>query len=385
MPAPKSAACCWSGPSRSPPHCAVAGDTATLRTSHPLDGDLAPAIGQLTAWLASGERLAAANGLELRLRAGIGARLIQLHPRLTVIELFRPGEPTMLASMPAAVAPDPPARYWIPPLPVSRPTQMAEPTALAATETTPADKTQLHGSGPDRPLEPPTGAETDLPKVKVAAMRSPAGIDISFRWSGPVPAAVFQQGGVLWAVFGAANAEVAGWRSLARPELADWLEPETTRNVGAARLFRFKLRRTVDLAVTADASGWTVRLSADGAGDTTEPAISLQPDARKGALQASASGQVVSVNEPKSGERLGLLLAAEAGLRQPHSVRLVDLELLPSAQGFVWRTLADGVQATLATGRFVLTRPGRIATVDRDARPCPRSARTCSALFGWRA
>ena len=75
---------------------AVAGDTATLRTSHSLDGDLAPAVGQLTAWLASGERLAAADGLELRLRAGIGARLIQLHPRLTVIELFRLGESTML-------------------------------------------------------------------------------------------------------------------------------------------------------------------------------------------------------------------------------------------------------------------------------------------------
>lgn len=348
---------------------AVKGDTATLRTSHPLDGDLAPATGQLAAWLIGGKRLAAGNGLELRLRADVGARLNQLHPRLIVIELFHPSQPTALASAPTIVTADRPARPWIPPLPVSRPSRMA---ALAAPATTPPDNVQPHGSGPERQLAPSLGAENGAPKVKVAAIRSPGGIDISFRWSGPVPAAVFQQRGVLWAVFGAMKAEVAGWRSLARPEFADWVEPETTRNAGAARLFRFKLRRAVDIAVAADSSGWTLRLSAaTGAGDTAEPAISLQPDVRKAALQASATGQVVSVNEPKTGERLGLLLAAEAGVRQPHSVRLVDLELLPSAQGLVWRTLADDVQATLAADRFVLTRPGglRLSTGTPDPAP----------------
>ena len=36
----------------------------------------------------------------------------------------------------------------------------------------------------------------------------------------------------------------------------------------------------------------------------------------------------------------------------------MDLELLPSLQGLVWRPLADGVRATVADGRLTITRPG---------------------------
>ena len=172
------------------------------------------------------------------------------------------------------------------------------------------------------------------------------------------------------ALLGAARARPTGW---SRRRLGMWARPVSSVSSSGYRRTRGRRRRL-----------WLDRAaSADGAGDTTDPPYRHQPDVRKGALQASASGQVVSVNEPKSGERLGLLLAAEAGLRQPHPVRLVDLELLPSAQGFVGAPWPMA-WATLATGRFVLTRPG-----DCDCRPRPPTPPALSpnllSPFGWRA
>ena len=46
------------------------------------------------------------------------------------------------------------------------------------------------------------------------------------------------------------------------------------------------------------------------------------------------------------------------GLRQPSPMRLVDLEVLPTIQGYAWRALADDVVAQAEGGRLAITRPG---------------------------
>ncbi|MGD9512286.1 MAG: hypothetical protein AB7X49_27480, partial [Geminicoccaceae bacterium] len=65
--------------------------------------------------------------------------------------------------------------------------------------------------------------------------------------------------------------------------------------------------------------------------------------------------------------------SAREGLRQPEAERLVDLELLPSLQGLVWRVLADGVRATVADGRLTITRPGGLRLADGPPTPDPPS------------
>ena len=64
------------------------------------------------------------------------------------------------------------------------------------------------------------------------------------------------------------------------------------------------------------------------------------------------------------------------GLRQPSPMRLVDLEVLPTIQGYAWRALADDVVAQAEGGRLAITRPGglRLSTAAAIQAPSPAIA-----------
>ena len=330
-------------PMPTPARLTLAGEQATLHLGATLHGDPAPAARQLSGWLSEAAATPSGDELQLRLRPGMAARLLDLHPRLTVVELFRAPPATAPPAADTASAPARPTPRRFVPIPVSRP--VGDPARAAAAE-------------PARPV-PASGPPAAPPVVKVVAAAVEDGVELRFVWSVPVPAAVYARHGSLWIVFGAAEATVAGWRSLAEPQLSGWLAPLLSRQAGAARLFRLELRRPVEIAVTADAAGWTVRLAAvRGNVLASAPFAGLGRDAASGSLQANIDGRLVEVNDPETGERLGVLLAARAGVRQPMPARLVDLELLPTAQGLAWRPLADGVRGEIADGRFVLGRRG---------------------------
>lgn len=335
----------------------MADGQAGLRFSRALDGDTAPAVRRLAGWLSGVDAGPAAHGLTLHLRAGVGARLAAFHPRLTVVEFFHEQPPATTPTDAAMEAPPPPHRFI--PLPVSRPTML--PATLPSSDGAVASAGPAPGTGAG-PGGPPASVTPDgMPpaSVKIAGTTRARGVELRFHWNAEVPAAVFQHRDNLWLVFGAAGADVAGWRSLQRPELAAWLEPETTREVGGARLFRLRLNRQVDVSVRRESSSWIVQLAeADGRSPPVRAADILRRDEREGELVATVDGQLVQLQEPRSGERMGALLTTAADVRHPGSVRLVDLELLDSAQGLAWRPLADGVRGVVENDRFVLTRRG---------------------------
>lgn len=333
----------------------VAERRASLRFSTAFNGDIALAMRQLAAWLSGLEAGPEANSLTLRLRDGVGARLAAFHPRLTVIELFREEQRTVA---PVAVAAAPAPHHFIP-IPVSRPSM--EPGTLPSVEAAVASAGTAPGQDTGHDGHPEAAAPADRPaaKVRVSGQAQSNGVELRFGWDAPVPAAAFQHRDQLWLVFGAADAEVAGWRSLQRPDLAAWLEPATSRNVGPARLFRLKLNRLADISVRRESASWIVRLA--GAGHMRQPPDVpdiLRRDAQAGTLQAMVDGEVAQLNDPETGERLGALLTLRADVRQPVPVRLVDLELLASAQGLAWRSLTDGVRGSVEADRFTLTRRG---------------------------
>ncbi len=335
----------------------VADGRAGLQFSRALDGDTAPAVRRLAGWLSGVDAGPAAHGLTLHLRAGVGARLAAFHPRLTVVEFFHEQPPATTPTDAAMAAPPPPHRFI--PLPVSRPTML--PATLPSSDGAVASAGPAPGTGAG-PGGPPASVTPDgMPpaSVKIAGTTRARGVELRFHWNAEVPAAVFQHRDNLWLVFGAAGADVAGWRSLQRPELAAWLEPETTRDVGGARLFRLRLNRQVDVSVRRESSSWIVQLAeADGRSPPVRAADILRRDEREGELVATVDGQLVQLQEPRSGERMGALLTTAADVRHPGSVRLVDLELLDSAQGLAWLPLADGVRGVVEDDRFVLTRQG---------------------------
>ncbi|MFZ1426780.1 MAG: hypothetical protein WAS21_08440, partial [Geminicoccaceae bacterium] len=354
----------------------VVGSRASLRFSSPLESNVAPAIRLLADWLDGAEPEPAINGLELRLRDGVGARLAPFHPRLTVVELYREQKaPTFVG---ATEAPAPTHHGFIP-IPVSRPT-MDTPTTpsndgtVAAAGTAGVDATGHDGYS--QSIAPAEGAPT---KVTISSRTRPHGVELRFNWNAPVPAAVFQHRDDLWLVFGAAGADVAGWRSLERPDLAAWLEPQTSRNVGQARLFRLKLNRPAGISVLKESTSWIVQVAAVGnLRPPTGFSNFLRRDAQAGTLQAMVNGQVAQLTDPGTGERIGVLLTTRADVLQPLPVKLVDLELLASAQGLAWRPLADGVRGRVEADRFMLTRRGglhlSVVGAEAEADPAPMSA-----------
>lgn len=334
----------------------VADKRASLQFSRGLDGDAAPAMRQLAEWLSGLEAGPATNGLTLHLRDGVGARLAAFHPRLTVVELYREQKAPVFAGAAEAAAS---THHGFIPIPVSRPAMETTATpstdgAVAATGTAAGEAAARDGY--PRSIAPADGAPT---KVTISSQARPHGVELRFDWNAPVPAAVFQHRDELWLVFGAAGADVAGWRSLQRPDLAAWLEPKTSRNAGQVRLFRLKLNRPADVSVLRESTSWIVQVTAaaDMRPPMGFPAI-LRRDAEAGTLQAMVDGQVAQLNDPETGERIGVLLTARADVLQPMPVKLVDLELLASAQGLAWRPLADGVRGRVEADRFLLTRRG---------------------------
>jgi hypothetical protein len=222
------------------------------------------------------------------------------------------------------------------------------------------------------------------PEVTLSARATPEAAELRFAWSRAVPAAVFEHAGTLWALFAADDAGVQGWGDLAAPGLASWLTPVASEQAHGLRLFRLALRRPVEIRVEGSGTVWRVRLMLPGAAPATAATAVLARDLATGTLGAAASGPVVETVDPLTGERLGVLLDTVPGLRQPTRLRLVDLELLATAQGLVWRPLADGVVAAVDGGRFTLSRPGglRLSPESGGEPPQARSDLTSDDGFG---
>ena len=328
---------------------------ARLHATQPVSVPPAAVTAALDAWLLDASAAAGGHDLLLRLRPGTTARLVRLHPRLTVVEFVKiPGPAASTAPPPAAVvqAIEPgagPGRAL--PVPRSRPVAPSLPAAAETVAPAPAavPPPAVEDAGPASPPER---------QVVVGATPGEGGLVVHFRWAGRVPAAMFARAGQFWAVFPDEGATVAGWRSLDRPEVTRWLQPVVTATAGDARLFRFRLPSPLRIEPQPTADGWTVEFKPVAAAAPETAASPWSRDAERGELTIATVGTLAHIRDPESGERFSLLLSSEAGLRQTAPARLVDLELLPSLQGLVWRALSDGVAATVGEGGVTISRPG---------------------------
>ena len=230
-----------------------------------------------------------------------------------------------------------------PPRPVARP-------ALAA---------------PTPPLEPAAGPAEEV----VVARPAPSGVtirghadaqgaELRFVWPGEVPAALFERSGTLWAVFAAPSSGMDGWEGLGDGELGGWLKPVEARVDGDIRLFRLALQRGARVEMDREGPAWILRLRPATGEGAALPPEGVERDTVGGSLRGSQPTRGFLVRDPDSGEQLGVLLATRGTLRHPAPMRLVDVEILPSAQGLAWRPLADGVKATAGPTGFVLSRRG---------------------------
>jgi hypothetical protein len=248
----------WPAPTRAT--LSLVGDVAHMRAERPLAAPPpSSATSPLEPWLLEASVAPDGSALALQMRPDTTARLAQPHPRLTVIEFERAPAPMVLVAPPTSS-------------PAEKHVAVVEPAAG------PAGTMPIPRSHPDSVAPSPT-VSTALPRdnevdqpvsqpeqgVTVAASGGADKLELRFRWGGPVPAAMFVRGDQFWAVFPNGAAPVAGWRSLARPEVARWVELITTATAGDARLFRFRTTGPVLIEPRPTVDGWSVQVTASDA------------------------------------------------------------------------------------------------------------------------
>ncbi|MFO1072154.1 MAG: hypothetical protein U1E17_05595 [Geminicoccaceae bacterium] len=289
----------------------------------------------------------------------------------------KPAEPAR-SPRPVATAAAPTA-----PVPVPKPTPPAiEPaaatpavTAVPVLPTTPPAASKPSTPKPPAPLPEPAAGPP--PVINVTGRGDADGAELRIAWPEAVPAAVFQRAGVLWTVFAAPPGTLQGWDKLAAPVLGGWLAPIEQRRAGELQLFRLELRRPARVTAERDGSAWRIGVAPPPRPDLPVAPVGLTRDAGDGTIRSALPARNFAVTDPATGEELGLVLPLAASFRQPTAVRLVDVELLASAEGLAWHGLTDGVTVSAGRDGFALGRPGglRLST-DLAGLPAAAAAET---------
>ena len=136
------------------------------------------------------------------------------------------------------------------------------------------------------------------------------------------PMAVFQRGAVLWVLLDIGAREIVGLPSLERPDVAGWLAPIGASRPMHVRSLRFALHRPAKVQAVASAAGWRIRLGPPN--EAPRPVVAgdrFERSVEHGRLEAAADGELVQIVDPATGDRLGILLSATAGLRQATPMR----------------------------------------------------------------
>lgn len=176
-------------------------------------------------------------------------------------------------------------------------------------------------------------------------------------WNKPVGAAVFIRAGHLWTVFDEPDAS----------QLADLpASPEafgigTFVPVEGGTALVFPLSKPVGIRVSQTTEGqWRIEPVASSAPPNP---LKIERVADSALLRVTpvVGERIVSIVDPVVGDRIEILPLRESGFGQPARRRFVDLELLPTAQGLVWRPLNDRLIADIRRNGLEFRSPGGLS------------------------
>jgi hypothetical protein len=197
-------------------------------------------------------------------------------------------------------------------------------------------------SAPDPGPEPAEIEVTDQgPTILVGFDKIENGLDLEFPWPDAVGAAIFRRAGHLWVLFD--SPAQFSFRLLAEnmPVIA---EAEQMAVPGRA-LARFKLSGQYKPRVRVEDNTWIVSLGASGGPAELVDVVgrvSADIGAHLMVLDESAGAELVIV-DPDVGDQLFIVPLATVGSGVAPARRLVDLEMIETAQGIVVRPIADTV------------------------------------------
>ena len=204
----------------------------------------------------------------------------------------------------------------------------------------------------DAPAARP-GPAAPATAVPVVAQASAGKVSLSFRWPGPVGAAVFRRGEAVWIVFDTpARLDMSGASQLGPASDAHWTAGPDHVAV------RVAAPAAAPVSATADGSTWTVTI---GGPPVAVAGVRIdRDDTGKPALVARMAGatRAVWLTDPLVGDRFAAVTALAPGKGFADRRKTVDLALLPTAHGLAVETAATDL-AVHADGDLVtLSRPG---------------------------
>ena len=203
------------------------------------------------------------------------------------------------------------------------------------------------------PGDSPAESSAALARVPVRTEVAEDQLTLRIEWPQATGAAVFRRGEAVWLVFdAAARFDMSGSRALG-----------PVANARAASgpdysVIRLAAPNNARVAAVAEGSTWIVTV---GGADAPAGGVSVaRDDAAAPALTAhvAGAGRVIWLTDPMAGDRFAAVTARGPAKGLETERRLVDLNLLPTAQGLALDAAAGDLQVAVAGDLVRIGRPG---------------------------
>lgn len=210
----------------------------------------------------------------------------------------------------------------------------------------------LYPVGVAPPAAAPGAAVPAGGAVPVTATKAAEQVSISFGWAAPVGAAIFRRGDAVWIVFDtAARMDLAAARDLGPAGDVRWaVGPDYTA-------MRISAPAALPVSASAEGAKWTVTI---GGSPSAASGIDVSRDDRaQTTLVARMAGatRTVWLTDPMVGDRFAAVTALAPGKGFADRRRMVDMTLLPTAQGLAVETLTDDLTIRAEGDLVTLSRP----------------------------
>ena len=218
------------------------------------------------------------------------------------------------------------------------------------------DKAPANDAPPPRPR-----AANTSDKVAAELTRQGANLKLSFAFTTPTAAAVFNRADTLWIVFDS-NADID--LSALDGEASRTIRGAEFTHAPDADIVRIKLDRPHLASVDIDGPTWTVQIG-DTAIDSTHALTMTRnligPNRSSVTIPFDAPHLVHRLDDPDAGDTLVVVTAFAPARGFVNGRDFVEFRMLASAEGVVVDPLADDVKVELAPDKIIVSRPMGLA------------------------
>ena len=219
---------------------------------------------------------------------------------------------------------------------------------------------QIKPAANDAPPPRPRAANTSG-KVAAELTRQGANLKLSFAFTSPTAAAVFNRADTLWIVFDS-NADID--LSALDGEASRTIRGAEFSHAPDADIVRIKLDHPHLASVDIDGATWTVQIG-DAAINSTRALTMTRnligPNRSSVTIPFDAPHLVHRLDDPDAGDTLMVVTAFAPARGFLNERDFVEFRMLASAEGVVVDPLADDVKVELAPDKIIVSRPMGLA------------------------